>query len=147
MTDNASNYACAFKRNGISVEYFDQNDSDDDHDGDDDNVEFVSIDDGALPSHYRCGSHTLSRVGTKDAENAKTNTMYTTRFNQAFAKLNSLCKKFNRPKSSETIKAILKSSLIMPCKTRWNSLYDSIKRFLEFDVKLLRKTIRSSIYR
>lgn len=61
------------------------------------------------------------------------------RFNQAFTKLNELCKKYNRPKSSELIKAILKSSLIMPCKTRWNSLFDSITRLLTFDIKLLNK--------
>lgn len=139
VTDNASDYGSAIRRYGISVEDHYQNDSDDE-DVDGYNVEFVPIDDAALPNHYRCASHTLSRVATKDAENALTITMYATRFNQAFAKLNSLCKKFNRPKSSEIIKAILGSSLIMPCKSRWNSLYDSIKRLLEFDVKLLKKT-------
>lgn len=104
-----------------------------------DPVDFVSIEDNVLPSHFRCAAHTLSRVGTKDANDAKKNRLYQMRFDQAFLKLNAICKKYNKPKSCELIKSILKSSLEMPCKTRWNSLYDSIKRILEFDLKSLNK--------
>lgn len=106
-------------------------------------VEFISIDEGALPSHFRCASHTLSLIGTKDAKRAMDDPTYKMHFDQAFSKLNSLCKKFNRPKSSELIKTILGSSLVMPCATRWNSLYDSIKCILGFDVKLLNKAAQA----
>lgn len=112
-----------------------------DYDSDDEDrgepVEFIPINDGALPRHIRCASHTLSRIGTKDADDASSDPIYHMKFTEAFAKLNALCKKYNRPKSSELIKSMLKSSLVMPCATRWNSLYDSISRLLKFDVNLL----------
>lgn len=139
VTDNASNYVSAFNRHGISLDDDDRSDSDDE-DEMGDPVNFVRIDDKALPMHFRCASHTLNLIGTKDASNALTNSMYRMKFDQAFEKLNALCKKYNRPKSSELIKSILKSSLVKPCKTRWNSLYDSIARLLTFDVQLLNKT-------
>lgn len=147
VTDNASNFVAAFKYHGISVDEF-ENDYDADDDDDSDNeedetdrsgrhVEFIKINDDIFPYHYRCAAHTLSRIGTKDASRALDNEMYKLRFNEAFAKLNGLCKKFNKPKSCELIKATLKSSLVMPCSTRWNSLFDSIKCLLKFDIEQL----------
>lgn len=144
VTDNASNFVCAFKDFGISIDEFnrlklEENDIDDDDQHD--FVQFSEIGDDILPTHFRCASHTLCRVGTKDASNALKNDMYKLRSEQAFAKLNSLCKKYNRPKSSELIRIMLKSALVMPCKTRWNSLYDSVKRLIEFDVELLNQVM------
>lgn len=105
------------------------------------NVEFVTIEENILPVHFRCGSHTLNLVATTDAFKALLNVSYKTRYNNAFNKLNSLCCKTNRPKSSEIITSILQSSLILPCKTRWNSLFDCVKRILQFSHKLLNKTM------
>lgn len=140
VTDNASNFVCAFKNHGINVDELTHHESDDE-DERGEPVEFISIEDGALPTHFRCASHTLSLVGTKDAKLAMEDATYPIRFNQAFSKLNALCKKYNRPKSCELIKSMLGKSLVMPCKTRWNSLFDSIKRILEFDVTLLNRTV------
>uniref|UniRef100_A0A1I8NJF1 Uncharacterized protein n=1 Tax=Musca domestica TaxID=7370 RepID=A0A1I8NJF1_MUSDO len=44
--------------------------------------------------------------------------------------------KCHRPKSAEIISAVLSSQLITPCVTRWNSLYDSVKKLLEHKHKL-----------
>lgn len=137
VTDNGSNYVKAFKKYGMSIDEFNQTNSNDDDEVDP--IEFVSIEDNVLPSHFRCAAHTLSRVGTKDANDAKKDRLYQMRFDQAFLRLNAICKKYNRPKSCELIKSILKSSLVLPCKTRRNSLYDSIKRILEIDLKSLNK--------
>lgn len=36
---------------------------------------------------------------------------------------------------------MLGKSLDMPCKTRWNSLFDNVRRILEFEVTLLNRTV------
>lgn len=103
----------------------------------DDEVEFLTLNDAAIPTHYRCSSHTLARIGSSDSKAAENNNSYQQRFEGVFEKLNKLWSATHRPKSSEIIKSILKSSLILPCKTRWNSLEDGIEKVLEFDLQTL----------
>lgn len=109
---------------------------------DDDNsvelVKFLQIPDNVLPAHFRCASHTLCLVSSRDAvENkneVKYGETYRIRHESAFSKLNSLCRKANKPKSSEIIYDSLKCALKVPCKTRWNSLFDCIKHLLKFEI-------------
>lgn len=143
VTDNASNFALAFKKYGLSIDEFNmlnkatkvdefndifrtifnenENDNDDKLSISEDEtieVEFVGIDDSMLSSHFRCAAHTLSLVGTKDANDALKDHSYLKHFNSAFSKVNILCKKNNRPKSSESIVKILGKSVPTPCITR-----------------------------
>lgn len=101
-------------------------------------VEFVELMDGVLLSaHFRCGSHTFCRIAVKDASNAMRNSTYAAQHKSVFCKINSLYKRTKRPKSSEIIHDILKMALILPAKTRWNSLFDSIEHILRFELKIL----------
>jgi hypothetical protein len=85
-----------------------------------------------LPTHIRCASHTLSLVGTTDANKALKNSAAFSRINHAaMGKCSALWNTCNRPKSAEIIKEICGCDLITPCTTRWNSLYDSVKKVLE----------------
>jgi hypothetical protein len=85
-----------------------------------------------LPTHLRCSSHTLSLVGTIDASAALKNSPQFARINHTtMGKCSSLWNLGSRPKSAEIIAAVFGCSLTTPCATRWNSLYDSIKRLLE----------------
>lgn len=114
------------------------------NDDDDDNaqfeVEFIEIPENILPVHFRCAAHTLALVATKDVEKIQDLT-YKRKSASAFEKVNSVCKKSNKPKSSEIIHGILGKSLIVPCKTRWNSLFDTVSKILEFDIKIMNKVM------
>lgn len=54
----------------------------------------------------------------------------------AIEKCNYLWNTSRRPKSAEIIKSNLGCSLIYPCPTRWNSLFDSISQLLVYKAKL-----------
>lgn len=170
VTDNAANFAKSFKEFGISMEQFEEIHNacktfeefsddmfsyplelkDDEEDVVESNenvdiedrleIEFFEIPDNMLSAHYRCASHTLNLIATSDVGKI-TDLQYKATSQSAFAKVNVLCRKTNHPKSSETIKQILGKSLVVPCKTRWNSLYDTVSRILEFDIKLLNKVM------
>lgn len=58
-------------------------------------------------------------------------------FENAFHKFNELWCATNRPKASELIFSILEESLILPCKTRWNSITDAIEKVLKFPLRKL----------
>lgn len=94
--------------------------------------------DNILPCHFRCGSHTLNLVSSKDAiEALRSDQTYKMQHESAFTKLNALCCKANRPKSNEIICDILKKSIKVPCKTRWNSLFDCIQHILKIVIRVL----------
>lgn len=57
-------------------------------------------------------------------------------FLQIFGKCNALWKKCKWPKSCEVILKSLGSALLVPVVTRWNSLYDAVKRLLAYKAKL-----------
>lgn len=82
-------------------------------------IEFVEIDDNMLPSHFRCASHTLSLLATKDALKALNDAKYSKHSNSAFLKVIALSKKNNKPKSSEIIQRMLGASIPTPCVTRY----------------------------
>lgn len=164
VTDNASNFVKAFKDFGVTFDSFlsfmadtnDQNkndelneslcaetndsflDEDENPDMEEPFIEFFELTDNVLLSaHFRCGSHTFCRVAAKDASDAMNDTRYAKQHESAFKKNNSLFKKTNLPKSSEIIRNILKKSLVLPAKTRWNSLFDSVEHILKFELKVL----------
>lgn len=157
VTDNASNFVKAFEDFGISLESFfafmSENNGDDervsnssvdeidenDNFENEESIDFIEFGDVNmfLGAHFRCGSHTCFRVATHDAKAAFSDAMYEEQHDSAFSKLNSLYKKTNRPKSSEIIRDVLKVALVLPVKTRWNSLFDSVEHILKFELKTL----------
>jgi len=93
-----------------------------------------------LPHHLRCASHTLSLIATSDFEIRILKAIKSLPVNRlhlaAIEKCNFLWNMSRRPKSAEVIKSILGCSLIYPCTTRWNSLFDSISQLLIYKAKL-----------
>jgi hypothetical protein len=89
-----------------------------------------------LPRHLRCASHTLSLIATSDFMKAIKSLPVNRLHVAAIEKCNFLWNMSRRPKSAEVIKSILGCSLIYPCPTRWNSLFDSISQLLINKAKL-----------
>jgi len=88
-------------------------------------------DDITLPHHYRCASHTLNLIATKDSEKALQDTAYKRMYHVTFGKLTALWNFTHRSTlASDEVEAICNMKLIVPCPTRWNSFYDSINRVL-----------------
>jgi hypothetical protein len=81
-----------------------------------------------LPTHIRCASHTLSLLGTTDANSSlKTSAQFSRLNHAAMGKCSALWNAGSRPKSAE----ICDRSLRTPCATRWNSLFDSVTGLLD----------------
>lgn len=100
-------------------------------------MDFFQIKDKILSAHFRCGRHTLCRVAVKDANDALSDASYAALYKEAMDIINNLFKASNRPKTSEIIRDVLKVSLILPVKTRWNSLFDSVEHIISFELKLI----------
>lgn len=158
VTDNASNFAKAFKVFGITSnsilreidetafefdDFFDmvwrKSKALDENEGDENETEFIHNDHEFLPRQMRCASHTLNLTGSKDSTLALKNSAFKKMHTAVFSKLNFLWRKANRPKSSELIEQFLKCALKRPCPTRWNSVYDCVDQIVEMDRELLNK--------
>ena len=87
----------------------------------------------SLPRHFRCAAHRLSLVASKDAENALTNPTCKRVFRKLMGKLTDLFNKQNRSTVfSDKIKAELGGLFVVHNATRWNSLFDALKRVKSF---------------
>jgi hypothetical protein len=85
-----------------------------------------------LPTRIKCARHKLSLIGTTDASKAQKNSAAFSRMNHAaMGKFSALWNTRNRQDSAEIIEEICGCDLITPITTRWNSLYDSVKKVLE----------------
>lgn len=145
VTDNAANFGKSFRVYSVS----EINDPDELDFLSDENIlldvhdipNFTNImedfhiqsedDDITLPYHYRCASHTLSLIATKDSEKALQDISYKKMYRTIFGKLTALWNLTHRSTSaSDEVETICNMKLNVPCPTRWNSLYDSINRVL-----------------
>lgn len=126
-TDNASNFAKAFREHGVPIEWHFVDDEELDQD-----FEYEEID-SVLSLHVRCASHTFSLIGVKDAAKALTTSSYFNKHSSAFKKLNRIWSCANKPKASETIVEVLGKSIHRPVATRWNSVYDCIVKILQLE--------------
>lgn len=147
VTDNASNFVKAFREFGsnameiaecsdtepVNEESEDNASNTDEDNSDPEAIYFRELSNLSLSKHIRCGSHTLNLIASSDATNAQKNNVYSRLFVTSFKKLNKLWNKTQKPKSSETIRQILKSGLGRPGQTRWNSMYMSIVEILPKD--------------
>lgn len=154
VTDNGSNFVKAFKRFGVHHKCISEEDSINNSDTDSSDCEMINQDtplidtdsdeelivpnhEILLPSHLRCSSHTLSLCATVDANKIlkEQNTQLSIIHQQVLKKCNVLWKSGNRPKSAETIQNVLGYALSKPGETRWNSLYDALKKILNIKEK------------
>ena len=166
VTDNASNFAKAFKEFGLDTiatgdpnvnidaesenieepfEEFDIQDVEND-------VTFEPIDPYAmsqaiddtmfeLPLQERCKSHSISLVATTDIKKAKLPEHVKKIQESAFKKVTKLWNKAHRPKSAEIIERIFLKQLSTPCITRWNSLYDALVCLLAYKLEEINKAL------
>ena len=90
-----------------------------------------------LPPHLWCASHNLSLIATTDFENAiKGNVVYKLSYKRVIAKMKALWNKTSRSvQASDDMYEILVRYLPRPGKTRWNSLFDSVRTLAEQDPK------------
>lgn len=100
--------------------------SDPDH-GEIESIDSSSSGDHVLPQHFRCASHTLNLVATKDAiSGIKAFPGLQSTYNEMIEKCNVLWRLSASPKQNEKLHKHLGQSLKRPIVTRWNSLYDAI---------------------
>lgn len=128
VTDNASNFAKAFREFGFTFSFDDM-----DHERNNtDEIEYTQIEID-LWLHIRCSCHTLNLVCVHDAAIAFKNQAYFKAHSSAFTKLNRLWNQSSRPKSSETIMNELGRAINRPVVTRWNAVNDCINKILRID--------------
>ncbi|XP_035700778.1 uncharacterized protein LOC118433200 [Folsomia candida] len=150
-TDNGSNFVKAFRMycrpandDGESGEELEEGqDPDDDLLEDiDEDVEFLTLAEVPpqpepticiLPLLHRCRSHTLNLVCSCDVVLNRKNKLQRSAFSKCQALWNAVSRSTIK---AEQVHSICGKGLITPVPTRWNSLYDSIIRLLEFEDKL-----------
>lgn len=86
-----------------------------------------------LPPHHHCSAHTLNLVATKDSEQALQDSAFKKVSRSAFGKCQAL---WNKSKMSvvlaDRIYSELSARLIVPNKTRWNSMHSAVDRICRF---------------
>jgi len=138
VTDNASNFVKAFSEYAQVVEV----------DDDDETVTVVDVDSVVsgtdvgnddnedahdisvyLPPHQRCASHTLNLVAVSDTESANSDASYK-RVNRAtMAKCCGMWNKASRSTvCADIVRSKLKTSLVVPNDTRWNSHFRAVEK-------------------
>lgn len=138
-TDNASNFAKAFREFGL------QFDEDEVYNQQNDEVEYIEMK-TALSLQVKCGSHTFSLIGAKDAAAAQNNTKYFSQHSSAFTKLNRIWKCSSQPKAAEQMIGIIGTMIHRPIITRWNALFDCITKLLRIDMEKLNE-LMSRVHR
>jgi hypothetical protein len=90
-----------------------------------------------LPAHFRCASHTLSLLGTKDLQKVPS-AAFARQSKAAFAKSSRLWNLLSRSssKAKETCQNVLGAQLPTPVVTRWNSIFDCVVALLKHKAKI-----------
>lgn len=144
VTDNGSNFVKAFKEYGVKEHSIDicetdilNEDMDTVNATDDDDDDVDSIHNNAipqlplLPKHIRCCAHTLNLIASSDLmKSIKSSENVLKMHTQIVKKCNILWKAVARPKSAEIVQNILGFTLPRPVETRWNSLYDALRKIV-----------------
>lgn len=137
-TDNASNFAKAFREFGLPIGNYEDNEMNELGD----EIEYIEMT-TALSSQVRCASHTFSLVGVNDAANAQKDSKYFSHHTSAFTKLNRLWKCSKQPKAAEIMVEILDFLIRRPIVTRWNALFDCLMKILGIDMGKLNEVMRA----
>lgn len=151
VTDNGSNLVKCFREFGMELSAESDSESEDsvpDPSEDVVAIDIFSIGDDtetqsevfSLPNHIRCASHTLSLIATSDIEKAigtkkhlsqKFSNLHRTALIRCSQLWNYIKRSANR--ASEAFISKFGRRTRMPCKTRWNSLYDALEDLLKLD--------------
>lgn len=148
VTDNASNFKKAFDTFQICKDSDDE--EDDDIESDKlttvvDVVEILSKQDDSndsiihLPKHLCCTCHSLNLVATTDVEAGKIGSQqYSRIYHVTMGKCQALWNLVHRSsKASDTVSQITAGvTILIPCPTRWNSMYRAVQRLVELSNKL-----------
>ena len=82
-----------------------------------------------LPFHHKCAAHLLNLICTTDAAVAEQSYQYKKVSRGTFAKCQALCNKTTRSVlAAEVVENESSLQLERPCSTRWNSVYDAVRR-------------------
>ncbi|XP_049301829.1 uncharacterized protein LOC109579797 isoform X2 [Bactrocera dorsalis] len=154
ITDNGSNFVKAFKEFGVELRPIKECDSDDGSDSDSDSndsiialgPQFRSVT-PRLSKHFPCASHTLNLLASTDFNKILNSSSQDIKdiHKRSFQRCTQLWNKCNRPKSAEVVNEVINASLITPCITRWNSLYDSVTKLLQHKTNLAELCYRLKI--
>lgn len=139
VTDNATNFGKAFRI--FSLDKDEDSEEEPEYLENEDDIiisEFVfpnnfddDVEEFALPTQYRCVSHTLNLIVTTDSRVALSNIKYKKLYTSSFSKASTLWNTINRStKAADIIEEIASTKLQVPCPTRWNSSYDAICKLL-----------------
>jgi len=140
ITDNAANFAKAFKvfQTEQSVSLLDELDDPEA------NILAINFESNLgdesevnLPKQFRCIAHTLNLLASHDSLKAQDDQSYCRIYTSTFRKAADIWNLVSRStKAADIFYEICKCRLKIPCKTRWNSYYDSIKALLNVKDKL-----------
>ncbi|KAM7303401.1 uncharacterized protein ISCGN_013359 [Ixodes scapularis] len=90
-----------------------------------------------LPKHERCAAHTLNLVATADADRALEDAQYKRIYTKVIAKCKAVWNKQQQSSiASEVVKKNLGRFLLVPCPTRWNSLYRALEHVRQLGSKI-----------
>lgn len=90
-----------------------------------------------LPKHERCAAHTLNLVATADADRALEDAQYKRIYTKVIAKCKAVWNKQQQSSiASEVVKKNLGRFLLVPCPTRWNSLYRALEQVRHLGSKI-----------
>ena len=150
VTDNASNFAKAFRTFGVKAAFIRKEVEEDNSDvssyssSDEEPQETTPLDTDVtrplqyiLPRHIKCAAHTLNLCITSDMmRTIKCDDVLSVVHKDAMHRCNLLWNAAIRPKSAEIILEAIGHTLRRPGETRWNSLYDSLKQILKIKNKM-----------
>ncbi|EFN79485.1 hypothetical protein EAI_12439, partial [Harpegnathos saltator] len=137
VTDNASNFGKAFHIFSLDNDEIEEEPEylqNDDivisefelpNNIDDDSEEF------SLPTQYKCVSHTLNLIATRDSRVALSDIKYKKLYNSSFSKASTLWNIIHKStKAADIIEEIAHTKLQVPYPTCWNSSYDAVCKLL-----------------
>jgi hypothetical protein len=82
-----------------------------------------------LPKHYRCASHTMNLIATKDVEKANSDKSFKKVSRSALGKCQELWNKQKRSSlSADKIREAIGGLFVVPNATRWNALFMALQR-------------------
>lgn len=154
VTDNAANFVKAFTLFQQDIRPTNDEGSEDEDRNDNDIIVTGSIDDSfnysveiandmedhedfpVLPSHIRCGNHTLNLVASSDAVKARRDKVYMRNYDRAMGKVKALSNALSRsPQMNEIFEESTSKTFIQSCTTRWWSEFNSVERVVEIGLE------------
>ena len=95
-----------------------------------------------LPSHQRCGTHTMNLIAVHDTEAANKDAAYKKVSRSSLGKCSALWNKASRSSiAAEDVHTAIKCALIVPNTTRWNCFYNAVNKVADIVKKYSERTL------